>query len=143
MSPEAIQAPLSVDARSDLYALGAVGYFLLTGKTVFEADSLATLCRKHVDETPVAPSRRLGKKVSDELENALLSCLDKSRAKRPQTARELAHLLRGCPEASEWSLEQAEAWWGRYERAQSSQEADENAPSTQVGYEQTVVLESD
>ena len=103
-TPEAIQTPLSVDARSDLYAVGAVGYFLLTGKPVFEATSFSELCRKHVDESPIPPSDCGGGKVLRELENALLASLDKSRAKRPQTARDLAGLLGKSPSAGTWTL---------------------------------------
>lgn len=116
MSPEAIESPLSVDARSDLYAVGALGYFLLTGETVFQASSIVELCQQHVDETPIPPSERLAKPVSSELENALLTCLEKSRSKRPQTARDLAQLLLLCPSAREWSIDDADGWWGRHER---------------------------
>jgi eukaryotic-like serine/threonine-protein kinase len=116
MSPEAIQLPNSVDGCSDIYAVGAVGYFLLTGRPVFEAASIVELCNKHVSETPVPPSQRLGKPVPEDLENAILACLEKSRAKRPQTARDLAQRLARCPAATEWSLEDAEAWWARHDR---------------------------
>ena len=120
MSPEAIQTPDLVDARSDLYAVGAVGYFLLTGQPVFNAASLVELCQQHVVAQPDTPSARLGRAVSAELESALLACLEKSRAKRPQTARDLAALLDRAPTAASWSLEDAEAWWGRHERSQSA-----------------------
>ncbi len=80
MSPEAIQMPNSVDARSDIYAVGAVGYFLLTGQPVFEADNVVELCQKHVAASPVLPSERIGKPLPEELESALLACLEKSRA---------------------------------------------------------------
>jgi hypothetical protein len=119
MSPEAFEFPNSVDCRSDLYALGAVGYFLICGQPVFSADSLGKLAQKHIDDNPVPPSIRLGKTVSPELEAALLACLEKSRAKRPQTARELIDLLRKCPAAGSWTTEEAEAWWGRHQRSQS------------------------
>jgi serine/threonine protein kinase len=110
MSPEAIQTPDLVDARSDLYAVGAIGYFLLTGQPVFNAASLAELCRQHLSGVPAAPSERLGREVSPELESALLACLEKNRARRPQTARDLANLLDRAPTAKSWSLEDAEAW---------------------------------
>jgi serine/threonine protein kinase len=119
MSPEAIESPMSVDGRSDLYAVGAVGYFLLTGVPVFDAKSIVELCQQHVDQVPRAPSARMGKAVSTELEDALLSCLEKSRGKRPQTARDLAVLLANCPSAKSWSIEEAEAWWGRHDRGQA------------------------
>jgi serine/threonine protein kinase len=120
MSPEAIQMPNSVDARSDIYAVGAVGYFLLTGLPVFEADNVVDLCQKHVAMPPVPPSERSRTPIPAELENALLACLEKSRAKRPQTARDLAQLISRCSEATQWSIEDADAWWGRHERGQAS-----------------------
>jgi serine/threonine protein kinase len=116
MSPEAIQMPSSVDARSDIYALGAVGYFLLTGSPVFEAETVIDLCEKHVNAPPVPPSERTTTPIPAALEAALLSCLEKSRAKRPQTARDLSILISRCPEALEWSIEDTDAWWGRHER---------------------------
>jgi serine/threonine protein kinase len=119
MSPEAIQLPGSVDSRSDLYAVGGVGYFLLTGSSVFEADNIMDLCQKQVAAAPTPPSQRSPTPVPPELENALLACLEKSRAKRPQTARELAQLLSRCKEATAWSIEEADAWWGRHERGQT------------------------
>jgi hypothetical protein len=120
MSPEAIQMPNSVDGRSDIYAVGAVGYFLLTGLPVFEADNVVDLCQKHVAMPPVPPSERSRTPIPAELENALLACLEKSRAKRPQTARDLAQLIARCSEATQWSIEDADAWWGRHERGQAS-----------------------
>ncbi|HEX5104009.1 MAG TPA: serine/threonine-protein kinase, partial [Pirellulaceae bacterium] len=120
MSPEAIQTPDLVDARSDLYAVGAIGYFLVTGQPVFNATSLVDLCQQHVSGLPVVPSERLGKPVSHELEAALLACLEKTRAKRPQTARDLSSLLDRAPTANAWTLDDAEAWWGRHERGAAS-----------------------
>ncbi len=120
MSPEAIQLPNTVDSRSDLYALGAVGYFLLTGLPVFEAESVVDLCQKHVATPPVPPSERARTPIPPELENAILACLEKSRAKRPQTARDLAALISRCAEATAWSIEDSDAWWGRHDRGQAS-----------------------
>lgn len=118
MSPEAIESPTSVDARSDIYAVGAVGYFLLTGEPVFQADSLVELCKSHVNKTPQRPSEQLGKEVTSELENALLACLEKSPAKRPQTARDLELMLQQSVAANEWSITAGDAWWSRHERGQ-------------------------
>ena len=127
MSPEAIQLPNSVDARSDIYAVGAVGYFLLTGSPVFEAESVVALCEKHVSAPPTPPSERTRTPVPEALEAALLSCLEKSRAKRPQTARDLATLISHCDESLEWSVEESDAWWGRHDRGQPS-----SPPATHV-----------
>ncbi len=132
MSPEAIQFPLSVDARSDIYAVGAVGYFLLTGQPVFSAQSLVELCRQHVTQVPEAPSTKLGRPVSSALEDALMACLEKSGAKRPQTARDLAIMIAKAPTAHAWSIDEADGWWGRHERSQDSAAASsENESSGQ------------
>lgn len=116
MSPESIQAPMTVDARSDIYAVGAVGYFLLTGQPVFEADSISDLCQKHLDAVPVAPGKRAKVVVSSQVEDVILGCLHKSRAKRPQTARDLGQLLAKCIGQDAWTAEDADRWWGRHER---------------------------
>jgi len=120
MSPEAIETPDLVDVRSDLYAVGAVGYFLLTGKPVFEASSLTELLQQHVTAVPESPSSRLHHPITAELENAIMACLEKSRAKRPQTARDLLTMLNRSPAAHSWSTDDADAWWGRHERGDRS-----------------------
>ncbi|WP_238397479.1 serine/threonine protein kinase [Anatilimnocola aggregata] len=119
MSPEAIQTPDLVDARSDLYAVGAVGYFLLTGQTVFNAQTLTELCQQHVDGIPETPSKRTGRAISAELEHAILACLEKTRGKRPQTARDLAAMLDRVPIVQPWTLDDAEGWWSRHERGEA------------------------
>jgi serine/threonine protein kinase len=116
MSPESIQTPDAVDARSDIYAVGAVGYFLLTGKTVFQATSLADLCQQHITSVPEPPSQRSSITVPPGLENALMSCLEKSCARRPQTARELAIRIDSSGAANGWKADEAEDWWRRHER---------------------------
>ncbi len=128
MSPEAIQFPLSVDARSDLYAVGAIGYFLLTGQPVFTAQSLIELCRLHVTQVPESPSSVLGKPISTALEDAIMACLEKSSAKRPQTARDLALMIAKSPTSHDWSLDEADGWWGRHERSQESSAAADDGP---------------
>jgi serine/threonine protein kinase len=146
MSPESIQTPNSVDGRSDLYAVGAVGYFLLTGHPVFETNSIVELCQQHVSAVPIPPTERLGAPVSKELEAVLLACLEKSRAKRPQTARDLASMLAKCPTANRWSVDEADAWWGRHERGVVSSSSTSNSlsgssKSTSQQHERTFVTD--
>lgn len=140
MSPEAIQMPNSVDARSDLYAVGAVGYYLLTGSPVFDAENVMDLCQKHVEVPAIPPSERTRGDVPPALENAILACLEKSRAKRPQTARDLAQMISHCPEATAWSVEEADAWWGRHERGLANANANSNNPTASRGHDVTVDL---
>ena len=132
MSPESIQTPDLVDGRSDLYAVGAVGYFLLTGEPVFNSSSLTELCQQHIVGVPEPPSKKRGTLVTPALENAILACLEKSRAKRPQTARELAKLLEAVPSNGDWNQDEAEAWWGRYERELAK--ADNGNPTKNGGH---------
>lgn len=75
---------------------------------------------EHVATPPIPPSERPRTPIPAELESAFLACLEKSRAKRPQTARDLALLIARCAEAKQWSIEDADAWWGRHERRQRS-----------------------
>jgi predicted Ser/Thr protein kinase len=141
MSPEAIELPSSVDARSDLYAVGAVGYFLLTGQPVFQADSIIELCQKHVSAPATPPSERVRMPIPGPLESAILACLEKSRAKRPQTARDLAQLISRSPEASAWSIEDADAWWGRHERGQVIATAPAATPSTRSSGDHALTID--
>jgi eukaryotic-like serine/threonine-protein kinase len=138
MSPEAIQLPSSVDARSDIYAVGAVGYFLLTGEAVFKAANVVDLFQMHVATLPTPPSERSKSPIPIELESALLACLEKSRAKRPQTARDLAQLISRCPEALRWSVEDADAWWGRHERGQSNPAISQSASRAHSEHAMTI-----
>ncbi len=118
MSPEAITSPNLVDARSDLYAVGAVGYFLLTGEAMFKAASVVELCQMHVTALPDLPSNKLGRGVTPELEHAIMACLEKNPSKRPQTARALSVMLDRAATAHSWTADEAEAWWSRHERAE-------------------------
>jgi hypothetical protein len=106
-----------------------VGYFLLTGQPVFDAENVIDLCQKHVAAQPIPPSERTRTAIPPELESALMACLEKSRAKRPQTARDLAELIARCAEARQWSIEDADAWWGRHERGHASSAAPAPAPT--------------
>ena len=77
------------------------------------------LCQQHVAAVPTPPSQRTASPIPAALEGAILACLEKSRAKRPQTARELSVRLSHCPEAAAWSVDDSDAWWGQHERGQA------------------------
>lgn len=121
MAPESIKEPGSVDARVDVYALGAVGYFLLTGTTPFGGNNLVEICSHHLHTTPEPPSSRLGHPVPELLEKLILECLEKDRAHRPTSARTVVELLRECHGEDDWDLAAAAEWWRR-ERAGASDE---------------------
>jgi len=115
MSPEAVEHPDRVDSRSDLYSLGAVGYFLLTGETVFFGASIGEVLIQQVKATPEKPSARLGKPVSADLEELILGCLAKDPSARPANARKLEEALGRCAAAGQWDREEAEAWWRQFD----------------------------
>lgn len=100
MSPEAIRAPETVSAQSDLYGLGAVAYFLLTGAPVFEGESIVEVCGQHLHAEPRRLLLAAGHMVSRELERAVLDCLAKDPARRPASAAELAARLVRCPDVA-------------------------------------------
>lgn len=93
MAPENITSPESVDGSADIYALGAVGYFMLTGVPPFEGQSVVEVCSQHLHQTPVAPSVKLGREVPAALEQIILSCLGKKPEDRPPSARALRDAL--------------------------------------------------
>ncbi len=141
MAPESIQSPNSVDARSDLYAVGAVGYFLLTGHAVFEAENLVQLCQQHIDATPVPPSKRTGQPISAAMDSLLLGCLAKQRMSRPQTARELARQLRQIPVSNAWTTEAIDAWWDRQSTGQPTP-ATSKVAAADSPYDRTILSSS-
>ncbi|MEO8549625.1 MAG: serine/threonine-protein kinase [Kofleriaceae bacterium] len=110
MAPEAFARPDTIDGRSDLYAVGAVGYFLLTGQHVFEAATVLEVCSKHMLEVPVPPSVRLGKHVPADLEAVVLRCLAKDRDARPPSATALRAELLACAHAANDQVS-ARDWW--------------------------------
>jgi serine/threonine-protein kinase len=111
MSPEAITVPNSMDGRGDLYALGAVAYYMLTGTHVFPGRTPIEVCGHHLHTPPEPPSARLGRAVPADLERLLLDCLEKDPARRPQTAAEMQQRVRACRAYGAWDPERARAWW--------------------------------
>ena len=111
LSPEAITAPDRVDGRGDIYALGAVGYFLLCGQHVFSGATLVEVCSHHLHTQPVPPSERLGRALPLPLEALVLACLEKDPARRPASAGELRSRLGALADTHPWSEDDARAWW--------------------------------
>jgi len=110
MAPEAAQGK-EVDGRTDLYGVGCVAYWLVTGRQVFEGSNPLEVIAKHLNVEPEPPSRHSGDDLPRELDALILSCLEKSPERRPPTAREVARLLRAVPLHDSWDAERAEAWW--------------------------------
>ncbi|HEX6765614.1 MAG TPA: serine/threonine-protein kinase, partial [Polyangiaceae bacterium] len=111
LSPEAIKTPHAVDGRSDIYALGAVAYFLLCGRNVFEGGSVVEVLGRHMLEEPSSPSKHLGRALPADLEAVVLKCLAKDRDARPASAAALLAELLACEDASRYDRTGAVRWW--------------------------------
>jgi serine/threonine-protein kinase len=110
MAPEqALGAP--VDARTDLYSVGCVAYWLLTGSLVFTGATPMDLIMKHAEDRPQPPSKRARVVIPPELESIVLDCLAKDPAARPQTADELIARLSAVPLNAPWTCDRASEWW--------------------------------
>ncbi|MCK6489192.1 MAG: serine/threonine protein kinase [Planctomycetes bacterium] len=109
MAPETINQRPGVDGRVDLYAIGLVGYFLLTGRDAFSAEAVMDLLMAHLNAPPPKPSALVP--VAADLEAVLLRCLAKDPAERPADADMLAEELLACQDAGSWTAGDARRWW--------------------------------
>lgn len=110
MPPEMVLGK-PVDGRADLYALGCVAYWLLTGSMVFEGRTSLEVIMRHVEAEPVPPSQRTKLAIPRELEALILACLAKDPAARPADASVLRRGLKAVPLAERWTDDDAERWW--------------------------------
>jgi serine/threonine-protein kinase len=111
MAPEVALGEASYDHRIDIYAVGCIGYWLLTGKLVFEADTPMKMIVEHARTPPPRPQTRTELPIPPELEQIIMDCLEKDPARRPATAGELALRLARVPVPQQWTAERAERWW--------------------------------
>jgi serine/threonine-protein kinase len=132
IAPETVTAPDTVDARADLYALGAVGYWLLTGTHVFGGNSILEVCAHHLHSVPDPPSTRLKAPVASDLEAVLLACLAKRPEDRPASAHVLRERLQACADAGRWTNARAAAWWAAHRHELRSGGAVESVPRVAV-----------
>jgi serine/threonine-protein kinase len=110
MAPEAITDPVGADPRSDLYAVAAVGYYLLAGRHVFDGASVVEICAAHLHKAPPPIRERAGVDVPADLEALVLRGLAKSPSDRPPSAAAFREALLGC-DVPRWTPEDARAWW--------------------------------
>jgi serine/threonine-protein kinase len=110
MSPEQAAGHQNLDARSDIYNVGAVAYFLITGKLPFDRQSTLQMLHAHAYE-PLVPSHEFNEVVPADLQSVILRCLEKDPDRRYQDAGTLEKALAACEIASHWTPERAEEWW--------------------------------
>jgi len=114
IAPEMVRGDGAVDHRVDIYTLGCVGYWLLTGRLVFQAPNAIQLMYQHANATPIPPSQRSELEIPRELDSVILACLAKLPEDRPQTAGELSHRLAAAVNGDGWTEEHAHRWWDRH-----------------------------
>jgi len=131
MAPETFSTPEGVDARADLYALGAVGYWLLTGTHVFGGKTILEVVGHHLHSVPDRPSARLGAPVAADLEAVILECLAKRPEDRPASAHILRERLRACEAAGRWTNARAAEWWASHRHQLRSSGAGASAASAE------------
>jgi serine/threonine-protein kinase len=110
MAPEQAVADRSLDARADIYALGAVMYFTLTGQPPFTGENAFAVMMAH-GRDPVVPPSRVRPGVPEDLERVVLGCLAKKPGERYQSVKELADALAACSSAGDWDATKADQWW--------------------------------
>jgi eukaryotic-like serine/threonine-protein kinase len=130
LAPEAIRAPDAVDARSDIYALGAVAYYLLAGRDVFDGSTMVEICAQHLHQQP-EPLSAHGVAIPPALEAVVLACLEKAPDRRPQSAAELQRRLEACAIAP-WTSASAQTWWVEHQPRLDSQAAQGTGPALTI-----------
>ena len=113
MAPEIVLGA-EVDQRADVYAIGCVAYYLLTGQPVFEASTPHELFAMHLEAPPIPPSHRAELPISREIDALVLSCLAKDPRHRPQDAAAVLEMLGHCRSSEPWDTEFARNWWERH-----------------------------
>src|SRR5215210_5327512 len=116
IAPEMVRGDSVPDHRVDIYTLGCVAYWLLTGRLVFQASNAIQLMYQHANADPVPPSKLSEFEVPEALDSAILACLAKFPEDRPGSALELSHRLQEAL-PGQWSEESAQRWWDRHHPA--------------------------
>jgi eukaryotic-like serine/threonine-protein kinase len=114
MAPETIIGGVDVDRRADVYSIGCVAYYLLTGQLVFPSSTSMQTLIDHVHTPPVPPSERTELSIPRPIDEVVLACLEKSPERRPQNAEELLRRLNGCHACVDWTAAMAERWWATH-----------------------------
>lgn len=114
LAPEAIRSPDAVDARVDLYALGALMYYLLAGEHVFRGQTTMEVCAHHLHTEPVPVAERSGTPVGPALASLVMDCLAKDPERRPRSAEAVLERLQASAEASTWAARDARRWWSEH-----------------------------
>jgi serine/threonine-protein kinase len=111
LAPEMLTSRGQATPQSDLYSLGCVGYYLVTGQRVFEGRSIIEVCSHHLGTPPTPPSQRLGYPVPESLSRLLMACLEKTPARRPASAAAIVEMIDASRDMRAWTADVARTWW--------------------------------
>lgn len=111
LAPETVYGTAGVGPRADIYAFGAVAYWMLTGRPPFSADSAVALMIDHVKTVPPRPSEICEVFIPSELDEVVMKCLEKDPDDRYQSVAELEDALRAVPDEAPWTRARAAKWW--------------------------------
>jgi serine/threonine-protein kinase len=114
LAPELVSGVDVFDGRADIYALGCVAFWLLTGRPPFEAPDAVSLLRLHSTTVPCPPST-FAASIPGEMDALVLDCLSKDPARRPQSAETVWDRLEAVPISSRWDQHAAREWWRTHE----------------------------
>jgi len=126
MAPEAIRGVRDLDARTDLYSLGCVAYWLVTAHKVFDGRTALDLVLAHIQTDPEAPSARVDTPIPAALEDVIMACLAKAPEDRPDDALAVSRALAACEDT--WSEEDAASWWASHDLSGPAEEPEESQP---------------
>jgi len=136
MSPEAVEAPASIDVRSDVYQLGAIAYYLLVGRHVFPGRTVVEVVAQHLGSAPEPPSQALGRAVSPGLEAIVLRCLAKDRQERFADAGALLAAFEELEHAGgisgRWTQSEARDWWRGWRATHVAEAAERTGTSASL-----------
>ena len=134
LAPELITDATVFSPASDLYALGGVGYYLLTGHNVFEGGSAVEICAMHLHDEPLPPSQRISREIPSDLETVVMACLAKQPGDRPRSAEKMSAMLSECKGYGAWTQAKAQQWWAsNRSRLPMEQHANTHSPLSDTG----------
>ena len=111
IAPERVLTPTNVDVRSDLYSVGALAFYLLTGRSMFQGGNIKEILRNMIQSDVPRPSSLVDHEISPELDQLVVDCLQKNPEERPRSAAALIERLDSLPPDHVWTQADARNWW--------------------------------
>jgi serine/threonine protein kinase len=140
IAPECVYHKERIDPRTDIYMLGSVAFWLLTGHAPFEAPTDIGLIVDHVNTKPKKPSSVIGLRIPEALDGIILKCLEKQQEDRYQNIAELSEALHQVPIEDAWTQEKARDWWKSNFQVEGQGPASQSEPIFPTEYQPIKIL---